>query len=41
MDWDPFPLDWPPRGSLKQWLTALGAVAALLLIFYAIFSALE
>jgi hypothetical protein len=43
MDWlpDPFPLGLPPRGSLRAWLTALGSVAALLLVFHAIFSALE
>ena len=27
-----------PRGSLKQWLAALGTVALLLAIFYALFS---
>lgn len=40
MDWDPFPIAWPPRESPRAWLTALGSVAALLIIFYALFSVL-
>lgn len=33
-------LGWPPKASLRQWLTALCAVAILLALFYALFSAL-
>jgi hypothetical protein len=36
-DWFIIPLEWP-RGSLKRWLMALGTVAALCLILYALFS---
>ena len=38
-DWLIIPLEWP-RGSLRRWIAALASVAALLLIFYLIFSAL-
>jgi hypothetical protein len=34
-----FLLEWP-RGSLRQWLVALGTFSALLLVFYVIFSLL-
>jgi hypothetical protein len=31
------PLEWP-RGPLRRWLAALATVAALLLLFYLVFS---
>lgn len=35
-----FWMPWPPRGSVGQWLLALGTVIVLLAVFTAIFSAL-
>ncbi|HEY5711599.1 MAG TPA: hypothetical protein VIT38_06865 [Allosphingosinicella sp.] len=37
-DWIIIPFGWPPRGSFRRWLAALGTVAALLLIFTLIFT---